>query len=64
MKRLAFAVIAAALLGSGVAPAFADSSTPIDLYILTGDPVFGHLAGLSDTQLVKIAHEPVAKQPL
>lgn len=63
MKRLAFAVLAAALLGSGVAPAFADSD-PIDLYILTGDPVYGHLAGLSDAQLVKIAHEPVAKQPL
>lgn len=63
MKRLAFAVLAAALLGAGVAPAFAECDA-IDLFILTGDPYYGHLAGLSDTQLVKIAHQPIAKQPL
>lgn len=63
MKKLVFAFIAASLLTLGAAPAFADSE-PIDLWILTGDPVYARLAGLTEQQIQAAARMPVEKKSL
>lgn len=63
MKKLAFAFIAASLLAGGVAPAFADAE-PIDLWILTGDPTYARLAGLTDQQIRAAAQMPAEKKSL
>lgn len=68
MKIVQIALITVTALGAGMTASYADSPTnrqqAENLWIATGNPTFGRLAGLTDAQINAAQHMPPAQVDL
>lgn len=68
MKIVQIALISVAALGAGLTASYADSPSNREqadnLWVATGSPTFGRLAGLTDAQIIAAQHMAPAKVDL